>query len=219
MQCENRPLQGLYSLRILGESVAGVPRQLGTEESILTGSVQSLCLGESPAALGRYPLPRPGHRLAPAMCSLRTPLRFVRSAVRFSLHDASRHASLACKTVLVPGGRIELPWIAPHDFESCASTNSAIPAFHIVYKNRAQNQLIKNPSLVLTGRRPGARYGACGHRTARATGAFRSGARLASRRRSRGFSTKCLNMVAPVLAVRGEGVAGRVILTVCFFDS
>ena len=29
---------------------------------------------------------------------------------------------------MVPGGRIELPWIAPHDFESCASTNSAIPA-------------------------------------------------------------------------------------------
>ena len=29
----------------------------------------------------------------------------------------------------VPGGRIELPWIAPHDFESCASTNSAIPAY------------------------------------------------------------------------------------------
>ena len=29
---------------------------------------------------------------------------------------------------IVPGGRIELPWIAPHDFESCASTNSAIPA-------------------------------------------------------------------------------------------
>ncbi len=29
---------------------------------------------------------------------------------------------------MVPGGRIELPWITPHDFESCASTNSAIPA-------------------------------------------------------------------------------------------
>ena len=29
---------------------------------------------------------------------------------------------------VVPGGRIELPWITPHDFESCASTNSAIPA-------------------------------------------------------------------------------------------
>src|SRR3989344_2385780 len=31
-------------------------------------------------------------------------------------------------TQLVPGERIELSWIAPHDFESCASTNSAIPA-------------------------------------------------------------------------------------------
>ena len=33
---------------------------------------------------------------------------------------------------VVPGGRIELPWITPHDFESCASTNSAIPAIYIV---------------------------------------------------------------------------------------
>ena len=29
----------------------------------------------------------------------------------------------------MPGERIELSWISPHDFESCASTNSAIPAF------------------------------------------------------------------------------------------
>ncbi len=28
----------------------------------------------------------------------------------------------------MPGERIELSWITPHDFESCASTNSAIPA-------------------------------------------------------------------------------------------
>src|SRR3989344_2188167 len=32
-------------------------------------------------------------------------------------------------STMVPGGRIELPWITPHDFESCASTNSAIPAY------------------------------------------------------------------------------------------
>jgi hypothetical protein len=29
---------------------------------------------------------------------------------------------------LVPKERIELSWIAPHDFESCASTNSATSA-------------------------------------------------------------------------------------------
>lgn len=29
---------------------------------------------------------------------------------------------------LVPGERIELSWVAPNDFESFASTNSAIPA-------------------------------------------------------------------------------------------
>ena len=34
---------------------------------------------------------------------------------------------------MVPGERIELSWITPHDFESCASANSAIPAMGILY--------------------------------------------------------------------------------------
>ncbi len=29
---------------------------------------------------------------------------------------------------MVPEERIELSWVAPHDFESCASANSATPA-------------------------------------------------------------------------------------------
>ncbi len=51
---------------------------------------------------------------------------------------------------IVPGGRIELPWIAPHDFESCASTNSAIPAYYlIVSKNALPLPLFKNISRFL----------------------------------------------------------------------
>ena len=34
---------------------------------------------------------------------------------------------------LVPGERIELSWVTPHDFESCASTNSATRACNIKY--------------------------------------------------------------------------------------
>ena len=34
---------------------------------------------------------------------------------------------------VVPRERIELSWVAPHDFESCASTNSATTAIRQVY--------------------------------------------------------------------------------------
>ena len=39
----------------------------------------------------------------------------------------------------VPRERIELSWIAPHDFESCASTNSAIEARYRYRENYKLN--------------------------------------------------------------------------------
>ncbi len=48
-------------------------------------------------------------------------LAYARSGLRFS-------APFSLRSKFVPGERIELSHLAIHDFESCASTNSAIPA-------------------------------------------------------------------------------------------
>ncbi len=48
--------------------------------------------------------------------------------LRLSILSRTKKQGYPCFFVFVPGERIELSWITPHDFESCASTNSAIPA-------------------------------------------------------------------------------------------
>ena len=94
--------------------------------------------GNRPRLSARCHSPRPGHPWPPSGWA-RPPRSHdcyhgARSGVRFSRANLNRFASHQSLR-FVPGGRIELPWIAPHDFESCASTNSAIPACSSVFKN------------------------------------------------------------------------------------
>ena len=44
---------------------------------------------------------------------------------------------------IVPGERIELSWITPYDFESYASTNSAIPACYSILQEIQLKSMIK----------------------------------------------------------------------------
>ena len=69
----------------------------------------------------RSALLRSNKNIAPPFDSPRNKSSFVALP---RLNSASLH--------LVPGGRIELPPLARHDFESCASTNSAIPAIFFI---------------------------------------------------------------------------------------
>ncbi len=51
--------------------------------------------------------------------------------------------------LIVPGERIELSWITPRDFESRASTNSAIPAIGAVYGKIPENSTLSHGPAVL----------------------------------------------------------------------
>ena len=96
------------------------------------GKIMMGAYRDSVSPLGRYPLPRADHHLAArSCCSSHAPAFDSSLLVAMMLRsDCPRQSS----RIIVPGGRIELPWITPHDFESCASTNSAIPAPTTVYK-------------------------------------------------------------------------------------
>ena len=60
---------------------------------------------------------------------------------------ASHHLALKkpLSSVLVPEERLELSWVSPHDFESCAYTNSATPALLSYQSNKImhKNQFLR----------------------------------------------------------------------------
>ena len=101
-----RVLQTLYRLRMVLR--IGLARNSNRSRIIFSPSLENF---RDPASRFRVAT----RNIAPAFDSPST-------------HDAQASCSVYRYVTCVPGGRIELPWITPHDFESCASTNSAIPA-------------------------------------------------------------------------------------------